>query len=510
MSEYSTPDAIYAELFDAVQLGAVFEDSKTFVDALPKAEPADVLKSFRETCNDDGFDLGSFVASNFDIPQHEASDFESDPNRPVRQHIEKLWNVLNRAADAEQRHSSLIALPNPYIVPGGRFREIYYWDSYFTMLGLADSGHVDVIQNMVDNFAFLIDRVGFIPNGNRTYYCTRSQPPLFVLMVELLATAKRDPGILVRYLPQLEKEYEFWMSGSERLADGGSAERRVVAAQGGYLNRYWDDSDLPRQESHAEDIELAEHCGRDAASLYRDIRSACESGWDFSTRWLADQHSLESIRASQIVPVDLNAIMYKLESSLARAFDESGDADRAKEFEDRAENRKRLIQTLFFDDEAGFFVDLSLPDLKSSGVLSLAGAFPLFFELALPEQASRVAEKIKERFLRPGGWVSTLVDSGQQWDAPNGWAPLQWIVYCGLCNYGFSEDAKEGALRWVQSNQAVYRSTGKLLEKYNVEEIGLFAEGGEYAVQDGFGWTNGVLLSFMNKLEKAGYEVQTT
>ena len=501
MSRFSTPATVYAELFDAVQMGAVFEDSKTFVDALPTADPADILASFRRSCHDKGFDLGSFVAANFEMPVHQASDFESDPNRPVRQHIEMLWDVLQRAPDTDdQRHSSLIALPNPYIVPGGRFREIYYWDSYFTMLGLADSGHVDLIQNMVDNFAFLIDRVGFIPNGNRNYYCTRSQPPLFVLMVELLANVKQDPGIWGEYLPQLEKEYEFWMSGSDKLDGDRIAERRVVLADGGYLNRYWDDSDLPRQESHAEDVELANHSGRDAAGLYRDIRCACESGWDFSTRWLAEPHSLESIQASRIIPVDLNAIMYKLESSLAHAFGGVGNTERAKVFEDRANNRRRLIRTLFFDDEVGFFVDLTLPELKSSGVLSLAAAFPLCFEIAMPTQAERVAERIRGEFLKPGGWVSTLLNSGQQWDAPNGWAPLQWMVYCGLCNYGFADDAKEGALRWVQNNRAVYQGTGKLLEKYNVEEIGLVAGGGEYAVQDGFGWTNGVLLSFMNKL----------
>ncbi len=500
MSQFSTPDTIYAELFDAVQMGAIFEDSKTFVDAVPTADPDAILKSFRETRRDRDFDLAAFVASHFERPVLQTADFRSDPSRPVREHIELLWDVLRRDSDAQQSNSSLIALPRPYIVPGGRFREIYYWDSYFTMLGLAASGHVELIQNMVDNFAFLIDHVGFIPNGNRTYYCTRSQPPLFVLMVELLAKERDDPGIWVQYLAQLEKEYEFWMAGSDKVADDRTAERRVVAVGDGMLNRYWDDSDLPRQESHAEDVELAKHCDRDPAGLYRDIRSACESGWDFSTRWLAEEYSLESIRASQIAPVDLNAIMYKLESSLAHAFDGKGDARRAKFFEDRACNRKQLIQSLFFDDKAGFFVDLLLPDLKSSGVHSLAAAYPLFFELATPDQAQRVAERVRDQFLKAGGWVTTLVNSGQQWDDPNGWAPLQWMVYCGLQNYGFSDDAKEGAQRWVQNNLAVYRSTGKLLEKYDVEEVGLIAKGGEYTVQDGFGWTNGVLLSLMNDL----------
>ncbi len=500
MFQKSTPDKIYAELFEAVQTGGIFEDSKTFVDALPKADPALILKSYRESDQDKEFELGSFVASNFEIPRYEAADFESNAERPVRQHIELLWDVLKRDADTELPNSSLISLPKPYIVPGGRFREIYYWDSYFTMLGLAASGRVELIQNMVDNFAFLIDRVGFIPNGSRTYYCTRSQPPLFVLMVELLAKVKQDQSILASYLTQLEKEYNFWMSGSEKLSDDLIAERRVTAVNNGYLNRYWDDSELPRQESHAEDLELARHCDRDAASLYRDIRSACESGWDFSSRWLKDEHSLASIRASQVLPIDLNAILYKLEATLADALRIADNVRRAKWFEDRAKHRKQSIQSLFFDEEEGFFVDLLLPDLQPSGTLSLAAAFPLFFELATPEQAVRVVNRIQDEFLAPGGWLTTLRSSGQQWDRPNGWAPLQWIVFKGLKNYGFADEADLGAKRWVENNLNVYSQTGRLFEKYDVEHIGTLPTGGEYAVQDGFGWTNAILLKFMDHL----------
>jgi len=319
MFQNSPPDEIYAELFDAVQSSHVFPDSKSFPDATPKANPASILKSYRDSAHEDGFDLGSFIKANFDLPKQDAELLEADLQCPVRERIDLLWDFLSRAADKEVQNSSLIALPNPYVVPGGRFREIYYWDTYFTMLGLAASGRVALVENMVDNFAFLIDHVGFIPNGNRTYYCTRSQPPLFVLMVELLATVKKDANVLTSYLPQLEKEYEFWMLGAENLSGDLVAERRVAAVHDIYLNRHWDDSDLPRQESYAEDLELSESCDRGAADLYRNVRSACESGWDFSSRWLEDQHSMESIRASQILPVDLNAILFKLESTLADA-----------------------------------------------------------------------------------------------------------------------------------------------------------------------------------------------
>lgn len=500
MFQNSPPDEIYAELFDAVQSSHVFPDSKSFPDATPRADPASILKSYRASVHEDGFDLESFIKSNFDLPENDIELLQANVQRPVREQIDLLWDVLTRAADKEDKNTSLIALPHPYIVPGGRFREIYYWDTYFTMLGLAASGRIALLENMVKNFAFLIDRIGFIPNGNRTYYCTRSQPPLFVLMVELLATVKQDQSILSSYLVQLEKEYAFWMSGAENLSSDLVAERRVVAVHNIYLNRHWDDSDLPRQESYAEDLELAEGCDREAADLYRNVRSACESGWDFSSRWLEDQHSMESIRASQILPVDLNAILFKLESTLADACNIANNSGDASLYKQRAESRKQSIQTLFFDAKEGFFVDLLLPDLQPTGTLSLAAAFPLFFNLATPDQASRVAARIHTEFLKPSGWVTTLNNSGQQWDAPNGWAPLQWIVFTGLKNYGFTDEADLGAQRWVENNLNVYSQTGRLLEKYDVEHIGALPAGGEYAIQDGFGWTNAVLLKFMNHL----------
>ena len=494
-----TPDQIYAELFEAVQSTRAFDDSKTFVDAIPKADPAKILESFRDSVQGTEYSLSAFVKSNFQLPAPNGKQFSADPRRPVRQHIELLWDILTRSADTDDSNSSLIALPQPYVVPGGRFREVYYWDSYFTMLGLASSGRIDLIENMVGNFAYLIDRIGYIPNGNRTYYATRSQPPFFALMVELLAEHKQDRGVYRQFLPQLLKEYGFWMKGSDSLGDQASAIRRVIAVDDSYLNRYWDDSDRPRQESHIEDLDLAATSDLgSAAVLYRDVRSACESGWDFSSRWFADEKSMVSIRANRVVPVDLNSILFKLESVIATASRIAGDSTCAAIFEQRAERRQHLIQSLFFDQQSGFFRDLVLPDLRFSNTQSLAAAYPLFFQLATPKQARSVAEKIQNEFLKTGGWVTTLNHSGQQWDAPNGWAPLQWLVFVGLQNYGFCGEAENGARRWVDNNLSAYKQSGKLLEKYNVEAVGSPAAGGEYATQDGFGWTNGVLLSFMD------------
>ena len=500
MSRFDTPDKIYQQLFHAVQDSQLLGDSKTFVDAVPKGEPAAIVDDFLARRQQPNFDLGAFVAANFELPRSDEKSLHSDGQKPVREHIERLWEVLTRAQDAKRPHSSLLALPNPYIVPGGRFREIYYWDSYFTMLGLADAGRIGMIEDMVANFAFLIDQIGFIPNGNRSYYCTRSQPPFFALMVELLAQTKQDQSIYHQYLPQLQREYDFWMSGSETLSEKNPVSHRVVLAGNTCLNRYWDESCLPRQESHAEDVELAEACQREAAGLYRDIRAGAESGWDYSSRWFADGHDMATIQTTQVLPVDLNCLMYKLESVLATAYQLAGDREPQRVHEERAAARREAIQTLFFDTDAGFFTDLLLPDLQPKPSLSLAAAYPLFFELATPEQAGAVAAQIHSRFLKPGGWVTTLANTGQQWDSPNGWAPLQWIVYRGLENYGYRKEAEAGARRWIDNNLKVYHSVGALVEKYNVEQPGVLAGGGEYEVQDGFGWTNAVLLRLMDQL----------
>jgi alpha,alpha-trehalase len=494
------PSLIYAELFQTVQLAKVFDDSKIFVDAIPKRDGKKILDSYHDQRTQPGFDLRDFVKKNFVLPESKNELAGFDHELSVRQAINGLWDALTRQKKSDEPQSSLITLPQPFIMPGGRFREIYYWDSYFTMLGLAESGRMTLVENMVTNFAFLIDEVGFIPNGNRSYYCTRSQMPLFALMIELLAENKQDQQIYVEFLPQLEKEYAFWMLGAESLERTGDAFRRVIKVDGGYLNRYWDDSSSPRAESYAEDVALVTTTDRVAHELFRDVRAACESGWDFCSRWFEDGRSMSSINTTQIIPVDLNAMMYKMETVLAKAYTIAGDHETAGDLNHRAQQRRVLIQSLFFDQERNFFVDLKLSDLSPSHSLSLAAVVPLVFNIATKEQAASVTEKINKKFLKSGGWVTTLVESGQQWDAPNGWAPLQWMTYAGLRNYGFAAEAKEGASRWVENNIDVFHSTGKFWEKYNVEKLGLSGEGGEYRVQDGFGWTNGVLLKLMNEL----------
>src|SRR5690606_11340430 len=188
-TSHLSPDKRFSELFEKVQLSEIFSDSKTFVDSTPKTAAETILQKYRAERERADFDLQAFVTENFYLPPSISSDFKSDPSKNAAAHIESLWPILTREPDSVS-DGSLIPLPHAYVVPGGRFREIYYWDSYFTMLGLQESNRWDLIENMVDNFSHLIDTMGFIPNGNRTYYQTRSQPPFYALMVKLLAEKK--------------------------------------------------------------------------------------------------------------------------------------------------------------------------------------------------------------------------------------------------------------------------------------------------------------------------------
>ncbi len=490
------PQSAYAELFEAVQASGLLPDSKTFVDATPNDEPARILERYRQESLQPGFDLAAFVGEHFTLPEAAGTGLEPDPALPVRDHIERLWDALTRRDEGRNERSTLIELPRPYVVPGGRFREIYYWDSYFTMLGLAASGRLRQVGDMVENFAFLIDTVGFVPNGNRSYFCSRSQPPFFALMVELLANSGDAQAVYRRYRPQLEREYSFWMQG----ANGDGGPRRALAFPSGPLNRYWDDDPTPRPESYAEDLETARGGAHDAEKLYREIRAACESGWDFSSRWLADVDDFSSMRATEVVPVDLNCLLHELERVLALACRACGEGQRAAEVERAAAGRAEAIRTRFFSKERGLFVDLLLPDLEHGRIESLAAAYPLFCGLATDEQAAATAARLREDFLEAGGYSTSLTVSGQQWDAPSGWAPLQWLCYAGLMRYGHEDLAREGARRWVDNNLAVYGKSGRLMERYDVVDVGKTAAGGEYHVQDGFGWTNGVLLRLMDEL----------
>ena len=499
MNMFPAPEDIYQELFQEVHQAGILADGKSFSDALPKAHPEHILASYRKEKQAAAFDLEKFLATYFSFPQERTSEFQADLSRSPREHIEVLWEYLTRKADEPVPGSSLIPLPYPYIVPGGRFNEIYYWDSYFTQLGLQQSGRIDMVKSMIRNFSYFIDQFGFIPNGNRSYFLSRSQPPFYACMVSLLAE-ERGEKILVEYLPFLKKEHAFWMHENGPSEGESQADEHVVRLKvGGVLNRYWDQLNRPRAEMYGDDLSLFERTDSPPPEFYRHIRAACESGWDFSSRWLRDPQNLGSIHTLDILPVDLNCLLWKLETLISRAYKVASIPDQAENYALMAHSRKRHILDYFWDNDLKYFTDYDFKRQQSKGVLTLAGMYPLFFELASPLQAEHCAAMIRGQFLRDGGLLTSTCQTGQQWDAPNGWAPLQWIAIQGLRNYGFTQLAEEIRQKWITLVSTVYQRTGKMLEKYNVEDLSLEGGGGEYPVQDGFGWTNGVFLKLLEE-----------
>ncbi|CAH3443031.1 alpha,alpha-trehalase [Enterobacter cloacae complex sp. S4] len=498
-TQTTSPDILLGPLFNDVQSAKLFPDQKTFADAVPKSDPLMILADYRMQHTQSSFDLRHFVEMNFTLPA-EGEKYVPPAGQSLREHIDDLWPVLTRTTDkASNKWDSLLPLPKPYVVPGGRFREVYYWDSYFTMLGLAESDHWDKISDMVDNFAYEIDTFGHIPNGNRSYYLSRSQPPFFSLMVELLAT--HDSDALKKYRPQMEKEYAYWMDGVDALQPGQANKRVVKLDDGAVLNRYWDDRDTPRPESWLDDVNTAKsNPNRPATEIYRDLRSAAASGWDFSSRWMDDPQKLGTIRTTSIVPVDLNALMFKMEKLLARASQESGDAASASKYETLATARQKAIESHLWNDKEGWYADYDLKSKKVRNQLTAAALFPLYVKAAAQDRAEKVAAATSSRLLKPGGIATTTVNSGQQWDAPNGWAPLQWVAAEGLQNYGQEKVSMDVTWRFLKNVQHTYDREKKLVEKYDVSTTGTGGGGGEYPLQDGFGWSNGVTLKMLDRV----------
>ncbi len=495
-------------LFAAVELAGVYPDSKTFVDARPRSAPAAIAARYEAERSRPGFDLRAFVAREFAAPAaaggaavDSAAADSAGRDRPgaMEAHVRALWPALTRPADVPDPRSSLIPLPNRYVVPGGRFREVYYWDSYFTMLGLAEDGRAELMRDVLDNFAFEVRTLGRVPNGNRTYYLGRSQPPFFAAMVGLYARTT-DTARALRYLDALEAEHAFWMDGADRVRPGGAYRRLVRLPDGRLLNRYYDDLPGPRPESFREDSLLGARVPDvERAAFYRNARAGAESGWDYSSRWMRDPTDLRTLEVTELAPVDLNSVLYHAERTIAalrRFRGGPGDAAVAAQFEEVAATRRRAVNDAAYDPATGFYYDVRWrTGQRVTDRPTLAASAPLYFGLATPAEGRAVADRLGRDFLRSGGFVTTLVASGQQWDAPNGWPPLQWLTMEGVRRYGRPGLADTARARWLALNRRTYATTGKMTEKYDVVDAARRAGGGEYPTQDGFGWTNGVALA---------------
>lgn len=504
MRPAKSPDESLSELFDAVQDYQVYPDGKTFVDMIPKQKSKAIVKEYMEAKARPGFDLNTFVNQHFyEFRPKPEYVYRPSDTTTTREHIANLWPVLERRNRRDR--GSLIALPHEYAVPGGRFDEQFYWDSYFIMLGLVADGRWKMVDNMVRNCAYMHRKFGMIPTANRTYFLSRSQPPFLPYMVKLLARQYGRTRTYAEYLPTLVSEYRFWMKGRNSVSGHAeyTADRRAVQMPNGViLNRYFDDKLTPRPESRREDVRTATK-SKDANKerIFLNLRAGAESGWDFSSRWFRDPTDIESIHTTDMVPVDLNCLLYQLELTIAEACTLLKQPMLARRYRAGAEQRAKTIRRYCWNETSQFFEDYDFRDGQTTGHITLAGVFPLFTKVATADQASAVAQRIERDFLKKGGLVTTLETSGQQWDAPNGWAPLEWVAIMGLREYGYHALANEIRDRWLALNDDIFAVKRKMVEKYNVVAAGV-GGGGEYALQDGFGWTNGVYAALYDEREQ--------
>lgn len=462
--------------------------------------------------------------------------------------------------------SSFLPLNRTFVVAGGRFREPYYWDSFWILEGLlrTQGSFTEIALNIIENFLDLVDSFGFVPNGARRYYLNRSQPPLLTQMVKTYVDYTNDTSIIQRALPTLEKEYMFWMNNQSVPVTGKKNATYT-------LNHYAVLNTQPRPESFREDYITANNASYYATSgiiypaqnlteaekeqLYANLASGAESGWDYSSRWLANPSDaandvyfpLRSLNTVQIVPVDLNSILYANEIVIAdfHAMMSGNKSNaQANQWRQRAAKRSEAMTALMWDEEEWAYFDWNLtsssrnkyiisdsptqPDNAPDGYQVLfspaqyypfwTGAAPTWLKnnpYAVSQTYSRVAAQLRSH---PGAISATNLVTGQQWDEPNVWPPLQYILIQGLLNtpptFGTQDPyyqrtqslALELAQNYVNSAFCTWRSTGgstpqlpqlpgadprdtgTIFEKYNESSINAAGGGGEYEVVQGFGW----------------------
>ncbi|EYC31283.1 hypothetical protein Y032_0004g2073 [Ancylostoma ceylanicum] len=508
-------------LLDAVQRANLFADCKHFVD-MPLKQDAETTLVRWEALRAAGpvsvERLREFVDEFFDQPEDELVDCDPidwDPSddafhsikdanyRAFAVALHRKWPTLYRKISDNVRvrpeRYSIIPVPNPFVVPGGRFREIYYWDSFFIIKGLLASRMYATVRGMIENMQYLIEEFGFVPNGNRIYYLNRSQPPLLTWCVHAYYMATNDLVFVEKLLPTLRKEMAFFQTNRSIIMDGWP----------GPLYRYHVVVDSPRPESYREDIESAAHLHEEAdkQKLWGDIAAAAESGRDFSSRWFSQTGpmagKLEGTRTSEIVPVDLNAIICGNLLLMGDLYDAIGDIDGSKWCAQSADLMKQTIYQVLWSESAGCWFDYDIKTDSHLHMFSDTNFFPMYTKATHPGfDSQRVVDYLRRTGVLefPGGIPSSLIATGQQWDFPNAWAPTMWILIEGLRLNGQKQLAHEIAEKWVRKNFNMWRASGgKMYEKYNVVSAcyKIIGGGGEYELQEGFGWTNGVLLDLL-------------
>ncbi|XP_052753073.1 trehalase-like isoform X1 [Galleria mellonella] len=520
----------HGPLLDTVQMAGLYNDSKTFVDMKIKFSPNITMEHFRQMMNRTGShptkaDILEFVNDNFDPEGSEFEDWRptdwkdspafldriKDPLlHKWASELNRLWLQLGRKMKDEVKENqelySIIYVDNPVIVPGGRFREFYYWDSYWIIKGLLLSEMRATARGMVSNFLDIVDRIGFIPNGGRIYYAMRSQPPLLIPMMQLIMEDFEDVEFLRRHIHTLDKEFDFWITN-----------HTVEVEHNGHtykLSRFIDQSQGPRPESYKEDIDCAKHFDTfdKKEEFYAELKAAAESGWDFSSRWFilngTNKGNLTNLKTRSIVPVDLNSIMCWNAKLLQEFHSRVGNVAKAEYYREIHAKYMEAIDKVFWHEEVGAWLDFNLESGRPRDYFYPSNLAPLWtgsYDKTRKEYyVNRVInylDKVKVDIYE-GGIPATFEHSGEQWDYPNAWPPLQYMVVMGLANTGLPDAmryANEIATKWVRSNFEVWKEKTAMLEKYDATIFGGFGGGGEYVVQTGFGWTNGVVMSMLNR-----------
>lgn len=527
-----SPDTHYGPLFEQVQLGQLFsEDGKDFADAVPRPglNPRQIMNQYVAQSADPNFNLHEFLAECFERPEV-ALPFDAPQTETIEEYIDSYWSFLTRFNPVDD--ITLIGLPNEYIVPGQRFREMFYWDSYFAMLGLARAGKWDKIEGMIDNIVEMIDRFGHPLNFNRCYADSRSQPPFLSDMVKLLASHYEEQGLplseahpAIKYLPAMQKEWRFLTRGERYLRENSSAHTCLSSVRmpdGSILNRHFDPRQTPRPESYREDVEmykLALQNGVDISQgrFNQHMRGGAASGEDYSPRLLKDGENLYTIQTLDLVMPDYNSKIYQLEMYMAksletRAFlndpDSIGSKDyiRAQAFYHRAEARKDSINKYCWDESQGYYFDYNFVAGEKTPIVSLAaGAYPVVAGVTSEYQNAFIMDRWRSQLLQRGGLMTTLQRSREQWSDDRGWAPHEHTAAEAADIAGNPDFAFQLRSRWVGTNLLLFLRDKKLYEKYDIATCDVGA-GGEYKPQEGFAWTNGVLRNML--IQMAEYIAQ--
>ena len=540
----------------AAQTHHLYDDCKTFVDSPMRVDPEEILEKFKAVDAADEAAVRSFVVKHFDLPSGELATAgppggwtaapavlgELGDARDVAwaRALNDLWRQLARKAapGADRCRSSLLAPRRPFVAPGGRFREPYYWDSYWIVEGLLVCDCYGAAKDMILNLLDYVEAFGFVPNGGRTYYLNRSQPPLLSDMVRAYLDAALEAddadraaaalALAERATPLLVTEHDWWTRNKNVQVTANGATYNLLC--------YRTAATLPRAESYREDLATAARAPEARrADVYGDLAAAAESGWDFSSRWLGEPDRLETIETSRVVPADLNAIFVRFERNLAalHRFVDAARRDgkaplrvawaRAKEdameppgerfvpgarFARLASTRAEAIDACLRDGAAwrdgALGAGGALSPLRDRGP-ALSDYFPLWAGVAddwkLRDQVQLVSSLVTSGLLSDGGAATTALNTGEQWDAPNAWPPLQFVLDAGLRRLEslpsagrLADDLRD---RWLNANREAYERTGFMHEKLDALRPGAVGGGGEYDPQLGFGWSNGVALCFL-------------